>query len=66
MLEMSIPVVVFGHNFTATSIHRGLDRSALRVRQRAFHRQRVPGAPQMDQHQRRATDVHAPLSQVIV
>ncbi|SRR5579864_2443571 len=66
MLEMSIPVVVFGHNFTAASIHR-TDwvvlpfecASELLVVKACL-------APQTEQHNRRATDVHAPISQVVV
>ena len=66
MLEMSIPVVVFGHNFTAASIHRtdwvvvpfASGSECLIVK--------ACLAPQVEQHHRRSTDVHAPLSQVIV
>ncbi|HLM99505.1 MAG TPA: chemotaxis protein CheX [Bryobacteraceae bacterium] len=66
MLNMSIPVVVFGHNFTATSIHRtewlvvpfecGSERLIVKACL----------APQTEHQHRRAIDVHAPLSQVVV
>lgn len=66
MLEMSIPVVVFGHNFTATSIHRA-DWIAVPF-ECGSERMIVKAclAPQVEQHHRRASDIHAPLSQVIV
>ena len=66
MLEMSIPVVVFGHNFTATSIHRAdwivvpFDCGSERLIVKACL------APQTEHQHRRATDAHAPLSQVVV
>jgi len=66
MLDMSIPVVVFGHNFTATSIHRAdwivvpFDCGNERFIVKACL------APQTEHQHRRATDVHAPLSQVVV
>lgn len=65
-LSMSIPVVVFGHNFTAASIHSadwvvvpftsGNERMIVKVCL----------APQSGQPQRRSTDIHTPLSQVVV
>ncbi len=66
MLEMSIPVVVFGHNFTASSVHRA-DWIAVPF-QCGPESMTVKAclAPQVEHHQRRATDLHAPLSQVIV
>jgi chemotaxis protein CheX len=66
MLEMSIPVVVFGHNFTATSIHRAdwIVMPFVSGSERLMVKACL--APQIEQHHRRATDVHAPLSQVVV
>ena len=65
-LSMSIPVVVFGHNFTAASLHTvdwvvvpfvsGSERMLVKACL----------APQVEQHHRRATDVQVPLSQVVV
>lgn len=66
MLDMSIPVVVFGHNFTATSIHRAdwivvpFECSSESFMVKACL------APQTEHQHRRAIDVHAPLSQVVV
>jgi len=65
-VDMSIPVVVFGHNFTATSIHRAdwlalpFDCGSERLIVKACL------APQTEHRQRRASDIHAPLSQVVV
>ena len=66
VLGMSIPVVVFGHNFTAASIHTaewvivpftsGCESFVVKACL----------APQSDQHHRRTTDSHIPLSQVVV
>ena len=66
VLEMSIPVVVFGHNFTATSIHR-TDWVMLPFSCEGDHLIiKACLTPQTEHHQRRATDIHAPLSQVLV
>jgi chemotaxis protein CheX len=65
-VDMSIPVVVFGHNFTATSIHRAdwlalpFDCGSERLIVKACL------APQAEHQHRRAGDIHAPLSQVVV
>ncbi len=66
MLEMSIPVVVFGHNFTATSIHRA-DWIVVPFESGSEHWVvKACLAAQSEQHHRRATDVHIPLSQIVV
>jgi len=65
-ISMSIPVVVFGHNFTAASIHHTdwlvmpFDCGSERLIVKACL------APQTEHQHRRATDIHAPLSQVVV
>jgi chemotaxis protein CheX len=65
-LDMSIPVVVFGHNFTASSIHRadwivvpflcGGERLVVKACL----------SQQQEQHYRRASDTQTPLSQVVL
>jgi|SRR5579871_2261412 len=65
-VDMSIPVVVFGHNFTATSIHRA---DWLVVPFDCGGESLVVKAcltPQVEQYHRRSSDIHAPLSQVVV
>jgi len=66
MLDMSIPVVVFGHNFTAASIHRADWIVVPFVSGGEHFTVKACLAPQAEHQLRRATDIHAPLSQVVV
>lgn len=65
-LDMSIPVVVFGHNFTASSIHKA---DWVVVPFLCGEEQLVVKAclsEHSEQQHRRASDVQTPLSQVVV